>query len=413
MELLSITSEGKGEDSCQLSSQTIQTKITKQISKNKINLKNPSAQHEVRKQQLKSFKVHQTLKPREQKINCIFIKSKYWKRKKILGVSANVSDIQVSNKLILFNEQQIEAFYDDQEPYKIHDLSQEINRVSSICKNQTQRVLELNLTCQLENKQYTFKFMIDHFRKILEPQYQNLYQSLQKYQMTVTSMYYRLHSIQKQIQKEESYYQQVLDQSNAAFSEVKEQVKQYCLKLNSNSMSKQSFYFYKIQRVNYLSKSNDLSQIGISYDLLNVLGLKEDQRENFPLSFYNNLIQLTKQYSGEQRINTQIKLLEAMSNYDDDVKDIQLILQSLDFLDLYCSANVHFIYPSKIPCWMGKEDVCAQIWSFSISDELLQQTENLRKQSNIQTEYNSSDNIEYCMTRDLFLSKFYPKIPFE
>ncbi|EAR85642.1 hypothetical protein TTHERM_00420500 (macronuclear) [Tetrahymena thermophila SB210] len=410
MELLSTTSEVKGEESCQLSSQTNQTKINKQIQKNKTNIKNHYI-HESRKQSFKNFKVHQTLKPKEQKMNCIFIKSKYWKRKKLVGVSSNVSDIQVSNKLVLFNELQIETYYEDQEPYQIYDLSQEINRVSSICKNNTQRILEMNLCSQLDNKQYTFKFLIDHFRKIPEPQYQSLYQSLQKYQMTVTSMYCRLHSIQKQIQKEESYYQEVLDQSNAIYSNVREKVKQYCQKLNQNSKSNQCFYLYKIQRVNYQSKSNDFTQIGISYDLLSVLGLNEDRNENFPLSFYNSLIQITKQYNGEQRIDTQIKILEAMNNYDEDVKDIKIILQSLDFLDLYCSANIHYIYPDQVPSWMGKEDVCAQIWSFSICDELLQQTNELRKQSSIQAEYSCQDNIEYCMTRDLFFNKFYPTTP--
>ncbi|EAR85643.1 hypothetical protein TTHERM_00420510 (macronuclear) [Tetrahymena thermophila SB210] len=409
MEQLSTAPEGKGEDSSQLSSQTPQIKINKQIQKNKTNIKNHS-DYETRKQTFKNFKVHQTLKPKEQKINCIFIKSKYWKRKKYIAITANAQVIEVQSKLILFNEQQIEAYYDDLEPYQIHDLQQEINRVSSICKNNTQRILELNLCCQLQNKQYVFKFLIDHFRKILEPQYQRLYQSLKKYQVTVSSMYHRLKNIQKQIKKEESFYQKVLDQSNAVYFEVKEQVKQYCQKLNSNSKSKQFFYLYKIQRVNYQSKSNDLTQIGISFDLLNFLGLSEDKSENFPLQLYNSLIQITKQYNGEHRINTQIKLMEAMNNYEEDVNDIKIILQSLDFLDLYCSANIHFIYPSKIPYWMGKEDVCAQIWSFSICDELLQKAQELRKQSSIQTEFNFSYNIEYCMTRDLFLSKFYPSI---
>ncbi|EAR85645.1 hypothetical protein TTHERM_00420530 (macronuclear) [Tetrahymena thermophila SB210] len=412
MEQLSTSSEVKREDSFQLSSQTPQIKINKQIQKNKTNIKNHS-DYGTRKSTLKNFKVHQTLIPKEQKINGIFMKSKYWKRKKFIATSANASAIEISNRLVLFNEQQIEAYYDDLEPQQIHDLSQEINRVSSICKNNTQRILELNLCCQLQNKLYTFKFLLDHFSKFLEPQYQRLHQFLQKYQITVSSMYCRLNSISKQIQKEESYYQKVLDSSSAVYFDVKEQVKQYCQKLNSNNKSKKLFYLYKIQRVNYQSKSNDLTQIGISYDLLNVLANSEDKCQNFPLQYYNRLIQITKQYNGEQRINTQIKLMEAMNNYDEDVNDIQIILQSLDFLDLYCSANIHFIYPSKIPSWMGKEDICAQIWSFSISDDILQQTQKLRKQSSIQTEYNSSDNIEYCMTRDLFLNKFYPSIQFE
>ncbi|EAS06434.1 hypothetical protein TTHERM_01310180 (macronuclear) [Tetrahymena thermophila SB210] len=374
----------------------------------------------------KNIQLNQILKLIQKKVKTPRIYSEHFRRKKFRMTSLNTEEVALSDEALLFGNIKIEANYPDinkVDSQNSVDPSSFIHSVVQLTKYPQKKYLELDLNATHSNQHHHFRFIIDYFRKIPNLNFQRLSRNLAEYSKLLQNR------ILPHIVHVNRLSQESPDFAHEAFltySNIEEQIKSKML----NSVKNTQFYKFSLLKLNFQSKQLDLSLQRVSYSLLDLLGISENDIDRVYNCSPQSLINFEINYKGQQRIDNTINQLEAFTKQLHSSPSSVTVLQTIDGIDIQVKVKYEYIYLNdfinEVPSWIHYLDIVGVVMKYEISPIQLQSVNELRKGldycvslKEVGIEKNCSiyniledgnrKQFENQMLKEIFIQQFYPE----
>ncbi|EAS06435.1 hypothetical protein TTHERM_01310190 (macronuclear) [Tetrahymena thermophila SB210] len=375
----------------------------------------------------KNLKITQTLKLIQKRVKTPRIYCEQFRRKKIDMINLNVEEVKLFDEALLFGNIKIESNYNDYDSLsslsKI-DTTSCINKIEQLVKYQKKGFLELILNTTHSNQQIHFRFLIFYFRKIHDHNFQRLSHSLAEYSKLLQNKVLP-HIIQIRRLFLES--PEFVDQAFLIYSNIEEKIKQRMM----NSVKNTKFYKICLLKLNFQSKQLDLASQRVSYNLLELLGIHENNIDRVYNWSPQSLINFETNYKGQQRIENTIFQLQAFTQKQDNWQSSTTVIQTIDGIDIQAVCQQQYYYLNdigiEIPSWVHYLDIVGVVLKYDVSPVQLQTVSKMRKgfelnlnlkdvgieknyTSNIPLENGKLKQLESQMLKEIFIEQYYPQL---
>ncbi|KAL4466472.1 hypothetical protein ABPG72_016613 [Tetrahymena utriculariae] len=374
----------------------------------------------------KNIQLNQILKLIQKKVKTPRIYSEHFRRKKFRMSSLNTEEVALSDEALLFGNIKIESSYIDTDKLDSQnsvDASSFIHSVVQLTKYPSKKFLELVLNATHSNQHHHFRFIIDYFRKIPHLNFQRLSRILAEYSKLLQNRILpHIVHVNRLFQESSDFAQQAY----LTYSNIEEQIKQKMM----NSVQNTQFYKFSLLKLNFQSKQLDLALQRVSYSLLGLLGISENDIDKVYNCSPQSLINFEINYKGQQRIDNTINQLEAFTKQLHNSQSSVTVLQTIDGIDIQAKREYEYIYLNdflnEVPSWIHYLDIVGVVIKYEVSQIQLQTINELRKGldqrgslQEIGIEKNNSiyniledgnrKQFENQMLKEIFIQQFYPE----